>query len=84
VPLFAEAKQLLSQRYTVFIEEGRAARDRTLDINARLMVLLDEAGRHFPLTVSETTRFREDMSKQLLVIRELEVEAVKAMKTAID
>jgi hypothetical protein len=84
VPLFAEAKQLLNQRYTAFIEEGRVARDRILDINARLKALLDEAGRHFPLTVAETTRFREDMSKQLLVIRELEVEAVKAMKTAID
>lgn len=78
-----EARELITQRGTLFIEQGQAALKDIDRINKRLQKLREAASEDFPMTTAEVAALRQRLSETVLTILDLETKAVEAMQNAM-
>ncbi len=83
VPAFKETRELMLKRRVLFREQGHASRAEVLTINARLKEIRDEMADHFPLSTAQVAAFRENLSRHVLAIHDIEKEAIGLLKDAM-
>lgn len=85
IPPFAETRALLQQKRVSFRTTGSdtVKVDERLAMEKRLHQLRAEMETKFPLSAGEVQRFGEAISAQLLHIRDLEQEAIRALDESI-
>ncbi|MDX1413276.1 MAG: BtrH N-terminal domain-containing protein [Candidatus Promineifilaceae bacterium] len=80
---FAATRELMWNRHQLFLEQGGAALDEILSINARLADIRAAMKTGFPLNQAQVEAHRERMAAQLLLIHDLEAEAIAALQAAV-
>jgi hypothetical protein len=80
---FKEARELLTERERVFIEQGQGGLKEIEKINKQLKKLLDAVTAKFPLADDEAAALRQRMSEAVLAIHDIEYQAVETMQSAI-
>jgi hypothetical protein len=83
IALLGEARRLLAQRRSLFIDQGAASLPERQAISAQLNNLRAQATRSFPLTEGEVTEYHARLAEQVLVIHNIESKAVAAMQAAM-
>ncbi len=83
VPLLGETRRLLLQRQRLFIDQGMSALEDIQGINARLAAIKGQVAADFPLDASGAAEMRENISRHVLVIHDIEKEAVEALQSAM-
>jgi len=83
VPALQEAKELLTRKHRLFIEQGAEASEEIRQINARLEALRKDASEHFPMSEAEVVVFREGLSEQVLKIHDLERAAIESLQAVM-
>ncbi len=80
---FKEARELMTRRHKLFIEQGGESLAERTQINERLSIIRTEMDRHFPLTADEATTLRAGLRDQVLKICDLERGAYAALQAAM-
>lgn len=80
---FAETRDLMRRRHTLFLEQGGASLAERLAITARLAVIRATMARDFPLSDAETVAYRERIAAQIERIHDAEAAAVHALQVAM-
>jgi hypothetical protein len=83
VPLFKEAKEIITRKHALFIEKGSDALDEIRQLNERFKSLQQQAADHFPFDDAQASAFRAGLATQVLKIRDLERDAVECLKSAM-
>lgn len=83
VPLCREARELLAQRHDVFVEAGSRGLTQIDAIDARLAAIRASVETAFPMSAGQITALKAALAKQVMVIHDLEREAVGAMQSAM-
>jgi hypothetical protein len=78
-----QARELLTKRHTLFVEEGGDSLTERQQINQRLDALRKDMDVHFPLTAEEVNAQRERLREHVLKIHDLEREAHAALQAAM-
>lgn len=84
VPVWAEARDLMLTNQRLFLEQGGEKFEEGRANCARLIEIRREMETDFPLSEEEVVAFREQIAEQVLVIHDIEVPAVAAMKEAME
>ena len=79
--ILGEVANLLRKKQTLFIKQGMAATDEIQAINARLNALQASTAQDFPLSASDVVQLRVQMAEQLLVIHDIERDAILKLQT---
>ena len=80
---FAESRELMLRKHTLFLEQGGAALEEIQAINSRLDEIRESMMSDFPLTQEQVVAFRERLAGQILAIHDAEETAVQSMQDAI-
>jgi len=80
---FAESRELMLRKHTLFLERGGAALEEIQTINGRLDEIREAVSADFPLMQAEVEAFRERLAEQILAIHDAEATAVQALQDAI-
>ena len=64
-------------------EQGEAAGVQIQSINARLKEIRDDVAVQFPLNAAQVVALRENLSQHVLVIHDIEKEAISLLKDAM-
>jgi hypothetical protein len=83
IEMLNQGRELLARRHRLFIERGDDALEEILAIGEEFNLLRTRASEHFSLSAEEAAPLRQRMSDQVLAIREIEAEAVEAMRGAM-
>ncbi len=83
VTSLAETQELMLKQHQLFLEEGKAALEQIVQIADRLETIKVEMETDFPLDEAGVIAMRQNIAEQVLHIREIEQEAVAAMKAAM-
>ena len=83
VPLLGETRRLLLQRHRMFIDRGMSALEDIQQVDARLAALKGQAAADFPLDAAGVMEMRENISRHVLEIHDIEKEAVEALQAAM-
>lgn len=83
IPAFKETRELMLKRRQLFRDEGDASRAEAQAINARLKEIRDELAANFPLDAVQVVAFRENLSRHVLVIHDIEKEAIRLLQDAM-
>lgn len=77
------ARDLLNQRHDLFVKQGDTALDEIASIDARIAEIRGAVDADFPLTEAEITELQARLADQVLVIHDIEAEAVQLMQAAM-
>jgi hypothetical protein len=80
---FAESRELMLRKHTLFLERGGAALEEIQAINNRLDEIREAMTSDFPLTQEEVVAFRERLAGHILAIHDAEATAVQTLQDAI-
>ena len=83
VATFKEARELLTKRHALFIEQGGESLTERQQITQRLNAIRQAMDTHFPLTTEEVTALRAGLRECVLKIHDLEREAHAALQAAM-
>lgn len=83
IPVFKEVRDLLLVRHQSFMKKGNSALDEMRECRRRLDELKSEVGRAFPLDEARVKVHRERMAEAVMVIHDIELEAVRRMQAAM-
>lgn len=83
VASFNEAKNLLTRKRSLFIEQGAEALPEIKDANQRLKAIQKQVAQTFPLNAAEVTAFRERLAEQVMKIHDAECDAVERLQGAM-
>jgi len=78
-----ETRNLLLRRHALFLERGNAALEEITRIDARLDAIKAEMRADFPLSDAEAAALRENIAAHVLRIRDIEAEAVNALRAVM-
>lgn len=78
-----EARELMLRWHALFLDQGNAALDEIRQIAARLDALKAEMADDFPLDDVAVMELRENVAAHVLRIRDIEEEAVTALRAAM-
>ncbi len=81
---FAESRELMLHKHTLFLDQGSAASAEIEEIKSRLSALRAAMETDFPLTQEETEAFRERLTAQILAVHDIEETAVQTLQEAIN
>ena len=79
---FAESRELMLRKHTLFLEQGGAALEEIEAIGSRLNEIRAAMEGDFPLTQEEVEVFRKRLDGQILAIHDAEATAVQALQDA--
>jgi hypothetical protein len=82
IPPFAESRDLMLRKHTLFLDRGGAAFVEIKSINSRLNEIREEMESNFPLAEEEVVAFRERLAEQVLAIHDAEATAVQTLQEA--
>ena len=80
---FKQARELMTQRHTLFVEQGGESLVERQQITRQLESIRKDMDKHFPLTAEEVTTLREGLRDHVLKIHDLEREAHTALQAAM-
>ncbi len=80
---FKQAREWMTQRHTLFVEQGGDSLAERERISQRLAAIRSEMDRHFPLTASEVDAQCERLRDHVLKIHDLERKAYAALQAAM-
>jgi hypothetical protein len=80
---FRQTRELMARRHTAFLELGNAALDEMRDIDSRLAALRTTVATDFPLTQQEVEDHRSRIAAQVMMIHDVEAEAIETLKATI-
>ncbi len=80
---FRETRDLMARRHRLFLDEGGDSLAQRQSINARLAEIKEQVSKDFPLEEAGVQAMSRDLADRLLAIRDLEQEAVAAIKAAL-
>jgi hypothetical protein len=83
VPVFREAREHMERREAAFVEQGGAALEEILAIEARLTEIQESMEGDFPLSEAEAVEMRERIAEQVLAVHDVEQNAVQTLITAM-
>jgi ElaB/YqjD/DUF883 family membrane-anchored ribosome-binding protein len=83
VAILKEARKLLSDRNQLFLSKGSDSLNEIVEINQRLDEMLAESKENFPLDESGVKSLRENISKSILEIHDIEERAIESLKEAM-
>ena len=83
VASFKQARELLTQRNTLFVEQGGESLTERQQITQRLAAIRKDMDDHFPLTTDEVGAQREELRHHVLKIHAVEREAYAALQAAM-
>jgi hypothetical protein len=83
VAVFREYRVLMDRSSDIFAEKGAESTEERLEIKARQDAILQEMETDFPLDEQAVQSVRENIASQLLVIRDIESEAIAALRAAM-
>jgi hypothetical protein len=83
VPAFRETRALMRQRREFFREQGDASRAEAEAINRRLKEIRDQVAADFPLNAAQVAAFRQNLSRHILTIYDIEKDAIGLLQTAM-
>ncbi|HLA45472.1 MAG TPA: DUF4872 domain-containing protein, partial [Aggregatilineales bacterium] len=84
VPLLKETRELILQKDRLFVEKGQQSVDEIQRISSRMDEIKNEAAKNFPLNEVYTYNLREAFREQIIVLLELEKEAVSVLANVIN
>ncbi|MXZ20951.1 MAG: DUF4872 domain-containing protein [Caldilineaceae bacterium SB0665_bin_25] len=84
VPVWAEARKLMLDNHSLFLEQGGEALEGGQANAERLIAIRAQMEKEFPLSEEEVDAFREGIADQVLKISAIEEQAVAAMKEAME
>jgi len=82
-PPLRETRELLLRRRELFLTQGGAALPEIQAINGRLAALKQAISQEFPLSAAQTADLRELLRERVLVIHDIEKEAITALQAAL-
>jgi hypothetical protein len=80
---FAETRRLMLRRHRLFLELGSAALEDIQQVNARLREIKAQVSANFPLDDAGVVAMREDISRYVMRIHDIEMEAIEALQSAM-
>ncbi len=83
IPLFEETRHLVLRRHRRFLEAGNAALDEIRDIDRRLAEIKTEVTPDHPLGLAQVAAMRENIRDHVMVVHDIEQEAVDALQKAM-
>lgn len=83
VPAFRETRELMRQRRELFREQGDASRAAAETINQRLKEIRQQVAADFPLNAAQVVAFRQNLSRHILTIHDLEKDAIDLLQSAM-
>lgn len=78
-----ETRQLLERKRQLFVEQGAATQEERVQINQRLQAIRTTMLTDFPLSAAEVVALREQISTQVLHIRDLEQAAITQLRALL-
>lgn len=81
IALFREARERMLHKSQLFRQQGGAAREEIRQIEARLQEIKTAVSAHFPLTQPDVVALRRQLAEQVMVIHDIEKEAITALQT---
>lgn len=83
VSTFRETRALMRQRRELFREQGDASRAEAESINRRLKEIRNQMAADFPLNAAQVVAFRQNLSRHILNIHDIEKDAIDLLQTAM-
>ena len=83
VPQFGEARRLAEQRMRLFVTQGQAADAQVVETLSQLKGIWDAVSAEFPLSEQEVITLKQNIADQLIVIHDIEHEAITALQAAM-
>ena len=83
VPLFKEAKRLMTRKRALFEKQGMASIDETQTINTQLDAIRLVVGKEFPLSKGEVMDLLTALCDRILAIHDVEAQAVRELQALI-
>ena len=80
---FGETRQLMWRKHKLFLDQGGAALPEIQAINDQLAAIRQAVISDFPLSQTEVEAHRERMAAQLILIHDLEAQAVELLQEAL-
>ena len=82
-PLLGETRELLQRRHDGFRTQGSAALAEIEVINGRLAAIKQTVTREFPLSPAETAVLRQNIRTHVLIIHDIEKEAITTLQAVL-
>ena len=82
-PLLKDVRECIDRKTGLFIEQGAAKLDTIIEYNQKLENLKTQSESDFPMTDAEIGDLRDEIRSQVRTVRDVEEEAVLALKAAI-
>lgn len=79
----AETRQLMLRRHRLFLEQGSAALDDIQQVTARLAEIKAQVSESFAMDDAGVIAMREDISRHVMRIHDIEMEAVEELQAAM-
>lgn len=79
----AETRQLMLRRHRLFLEQGSAALDDIQQVTAQLAEIKAQVSESFPMDDAGVIAIREDISRHVMRIHDIEMEAVEELQAAM-
>ncbi len=79
----AETRQLMLRRHRLFLEQGSAALDDIQQVTARLAEIKAQVSESFAMDDAGVIAIREDISRHVMRIHDIEMEAVEELQAAM-
>ena len=83
VPLCRETRELQIRRRAVFVESGMQSLQERDAIDARLAAIRSTVETAFPISETRITALKADLARQIMIVHDIEREAVGAMQAAM-
>jgi hypothetical protein len=80
---FKQARELMTQRQALFVEQGGESLAERQQINQRLAAIRKDIDKHFPLSADEVAALRAGLREHVLKVHDLEREAHAALQAAM-
>ena len=82
IPLLRETRELMITKHQIFLEQGNSTLDEIRQITTRLAEIKVQVSADFPLSSSETSELRETVADRIMVIHDIELDAIKELQAA--
>ncbi|MBK8026217.1 MAG: DUF4872 domain-containing protein [Chloroflexi bacterium] len=83
IPLLSETRWLMRREYDLFIERGDALVEERQDLTQQLVDLRSQTEESFPLNEAQAAELRADLHERVLAIRDAEMSALEALRSAV-
>jgi hypothetical protein len=84
VPIFKETRELMLAKHHLFLEKGKSALDEIHQISDRLTEIKDQVSEDFPLNSSQTSDLKEAIADKIVVVHDIEFDAIQLLQAVVE